>query len=93
MNLKIWRWHLKYLDEQTLVMPGGAQLLSVQIGRGGTPCLWALCDTDSPDESRTILFYGTGNPIPEKPGRYLGTFQLGEGQLVFHVFEEAWPER
>lgn len=94
-NLKIWKWILEYRDEQTLVMPADAQLLSVQLGREGSPCLWALCDTGpgNNQERRTILIYGTGNPIPEQPGRYLGTFQLDNGQLVFHVFEKEGGEK
>lgn len=29
---------------------------------------------------------GTGHPIAEADLRYVGTFQLADGALVFHVF-------
>lgn len=85
--LKIWKWELKETDEQTISLPAGAKILTVQV-QSRTPCLWALCDVEVGIAApRRISIYGTGHPIPSAPGRYISTFQLLEGRLVFHVFE------
>ncbi len=87
--MRIWKWTLTAADRQTLMLPTGAQLLTVQM-QHGRPQVWALCD-DAQDvwkvEPRTIAIYGTGNPMPERPGKYLSTFQVDDGALVFHAFE------
>jgi hypothetical protein len=31
--------------------------------------------------------YGTGHPVVDEPRKYVGTFQMRGGLLVFHVFE------
>lgn len=84
--MRIWKWTLDVTDEQILQMPGGAEILCVQI-QNGVPQLWALCDETALPTPRRIGIYGTGHPIPDAPGRHVGTFAIREGQLVFHVFE------
>jgi hypothetical protein len=36
---------------------------------------------------RTFRVYGTGHNLPDDPGQYVGTFQIHNEGLVFHVFE------
>lgn len=77
-------------DLLTVRMPRGAQVLTVQV-QYGTPCLWALVDPEAPHEIRTFATYGTGRPM-QVPGnhngaKYIGTYQVEGGALVFHVFE------
>jgi hypothetical protein len=86
MNLRIWKYTLEITDRQTFSMPKGAKILTVQSQHGG-PQLWALVDADQPKEAREIEIHGTGNPIERMPGQYIGTFQVHDGMLVFHVFE------
>lgn len=76
-------------DLQTVVMPRAAQVLSVQT-QDGLPQLWALVDEKAPTEQRTFAIYGTGNPMPDCAdyGRFVGTYQMYGGSLVFHVFEQ-----
>jgi len=62
-----------------------ASLLTVAV-QDGAPCIWALVDPAQPSRERRIRIYGTGHSINE-PGRYIGTFQLLGGTLVFHVFD------
>ncbi len=38
-------------------------------------------------EERTILIIGTGHDISGPEGEYVGTYQLHDGNLIFHVFE------
>lgn len=85
----IWKYELKNTDRQIIEMPANAIVLTVQVQYGG-PCLWAIVNPNTKlKETRSFNIYGTGNPVPQSPGIYIGTYQLCEGQLVFHVFEES----
>ena len=85
--MRIWKWTLAMKDVQTLELPSGAGILSVQI-QGDMPQLWALCNNSTVlKEKRHIAIYGTGNPMPDDPGEYIATFQMHGGALVFHAFE------
>lgn len=75
----IWKWALDSA-EVTLDMPEGARLLDVQL-QDGSPVLWALVSRQGQKCSRTF------NIVPDDAGRYIGTFQMADGRLVFHVFE------
>jgi hypothetical protein len=85
----IWKYILTIEGKQTLMMPEAARLLCVQM-QDGIPCLWAVVDKDSAKvlakrEPRTVFTVGTGHPMPEECGKYVGTYQPMNG-LVFHVF-------
>jgi hypothetical protein len=82
--MRIFKYPLRVDDRQTVQLPKGAELLTVQT-QHGSPCLWALVDEAAETESRVILMHGTGHPI-SCLGKYLGTFQLDGGNLVFHAF-------
>lgn len=89
MNYAIWKYPLKINDTNTIDMPEGARILCVQIQNGG-PCLWALVDTQSPIKvPRVIETFGTGHPMNDSLREYIGTYQLHDGALVFHVFEQT----
>lgn len=84
----IYKYPLPIEDVVSIDMPVGAEVLTVQMQRG-EPQLWALVpiDTWAPKERRLFRVAGTGHPIGSKVRRYIGTFQLLNGDLVFHVFE------
>lgn len=84
----IWKFVLENKDRQTIRLPKKHKFLDVQLQKGIT-CLWALVDTNTEWEEKAILIVGTGNPCPAFMGPYIGTYQLMNGELVFHVFEEA----
>lgn len=79
-----------------ILAPAGAEILTLQVqpdedvrrGSGGrlVPVLWAVVDTEMPPVPIEIRCYGTGQQIPDNPGRYLATVQLGGGALVLHYF-------
>lgn len=84
--ITIWKQPLQITDEQFIEVPKGAELLSVQV-QNGEPQIWFKCDAEAPKVYVRILVYGTGNPISPCEGeKYLSTFQVMGGQLVFHVF-------
>lgn len=82
----IWKYSLRIDGEQTLDVPEGAEALTVQV-QNGTPCLWMRIDPAAPMTLRKIITHGTGHPVPETTGRYVGTYQIDGGDLVFHVFD------
>lgn len=85
--MRIWKYRLNIIDEQQLFLPVDAKILTVQT-QHGTCCLWTLVNEENTaKEFRKIAIYGTGNPLPDNPGEYIGTFQMHGGDLVFHVFE------
>jgi hypothetical protein len=82
---KIYKYPLLIMDEQEVEMPMGAGIMSVQM-QNGQPCLWALVDTGNTSERRKILIRGTGHAASSL-GRYISTFQMKDGAMVFHAFE------
>lgn len=84
--LTIWKFPLVLEDFQWLWMPHGAELLSVQ-AQAGKPQLWALVDPSAVKVKRSIRTCGTGHSLREEHGKYVGTYQLDGGALVFHVFD------
>ncbi len=82
----IWKYELSVTDVQVIQMPEGAELLCVQNQRG-VPCVWALVETSRPKIMREIHIFGTGRPCDSFKEGYVGTFQLRNGDLVFHVFD------
>jgi hypothetical protein len=92
----IWKFPLKITDRQTVAMPIGARVLSVQFQvqfQGDhSLCLWAVVNPDNPMEPRTIQIHGTGHACPEADVlTFIGTVQQHGGQLVWHVFEVPAP--
>ena len=81
----IYKYELQITDEQTVEMPRGARLLSVQMQRERL-MLWAVVNTNEPIRSRVIRIHGTGIAIsPEHNYAFIGTVQ--DGPFVWHVFD------
>jgi hypothetical protein len=87
----IYKYPLDGSYHNIIPMHNDAQILCVQV-QDGIPCLWALVDPATGFSERHFETFGTGHVIPDKIGvyrRYIGTYQLLDGHLVFHVFEKA----
>ena len=87
----IYKYPIEATDLIQLEMPKDAQILSVQ-SQAGVACIWALVNPDEPTEYRYFEIFGTGHPMQSDMGlgrRYIGTYQLLEGSLVFHLFERS----
>jgi hypothetical protein len=67
-------------------MPADARVLCVQT-QHGQPFIWALVRPDQPKKLRHFLLVGTGYQFDLRDVNYVGTFQLDDGNLVFHLFE------
>jgi hypothetical protein len=93
----IYKYTLNIEDEPILLLPAGAQILSVnsQETRNGEKLfLWALVDPETKETGRYFRIYGTGHPIDEADLsrlRFIGTVSMRGGALIWHVFENVLP--
>lgn len=87
MSKTIYKYPLEVADVQDVMLPDGAQILSVAM-QGQTLCLWAMVDTDLQLKRRRIVVYGTGHPFGDANQVFIGTVLMDGGSLVWHVFEQ-----
>ena len=83
----VWKYAVEP-DEFVVEMPTGAVVLSVE-AQYGLVSMWALVNPEAPLCSRRFVTVGTGHPLPDEIDsfRFVGTFQMRGGSLVFHLFE------
>lgn len=86
----IYKYQLNTADIIDIEMPIDSEILTVQ-AQHGKPCIWAMVDDNGKFKTRRFEIYGTGHeirPLEEyKCRKYIGTYQLLGGGLIFHVFE------
>ncbi len=85
---KIFKYPLQIRNSQTILMPYGAEILSLKI-QNGIPCIWALVDEKSQLTERRFETYGTGHKIRHEigvGGMFIDTYYHENGE-VYHVFE------
>ena len=88
-NNTIWKFGFSPSNEISITMPKGAEILTLQTV-GNNPFIWAFVNSEAENEKRHFKMYGTGHIIQIKENtmeRYIGTYQLYEGTLVFHLWE------
>jgi len=89
MNKTIWKFQLQVLDTQFIWIPKNAEILSVQ-NQNESLCIWALVNPTEETEERCFEVFGTGHEVGCDMGvdrKFIGTFQMNKGSLVFHLFE------
>lgn len=89
MEKSIFKYNLETTDKQTVLMPKGAEILTIQ-AQDEHAKLWALVDPTAHLEERTIEIFGIGHPVCCDMGvecKYISTYQLFGGNCVFHAFE------
>lgn len=96
MSKAIFRYRLEITDEPNVMMPVGADVLSVGPPRDGGSRLdlWARVDmlldgSPIPDEYREFRIVGTGHPMPNDCGRFIGTVPTHGGVFIWHIFEKG----
>jgi hypothetical protein len=83
----IYKYPVAMEDSFTLDLPVGSRPLSVQAQRG-EPMLWVAITDSTRRERHRFYLRGTGHPLGEaKAERFIGTFQLENMGLVFHLFD------
>ena len=94
MSKAIWKYPIPHMMGLfDINMPIGAKMLTVQI-QDGRPCFWAIADQLAGFKDRRFWSFGTGHDLPDDidAKQYVGTYQLADLGLVWHVFvdpEEA----
>jgi hypothetical protein len=92
MEKTIYKYQLLVADFQGVLLPIGSEILTIQT-QGETVCMWALVNpNETQKEIRNIEIFGTGHSIYYDIGidlKYISTFQIHGGQLVFHAFERT----
>lgn len=87
--MKIYKYSIPVDDEIVIKMPKDAKVLTVQMQKS-EPCIWILCDPNNEIVERRFYLYGTGMTVSHSE-TYIGTFQMLNGGLVFHLFELNLP--
>lgn len=82
----IWKFPLAVKGRQDVEMPKGAEILCAD-KQGEVLCLWAIVDTEAEMEERLIAVVATGQEMGIDYLKYIGTAQIANGALVWHVFE------
>lgn len=86
MTCTIWKYPLKLIETQEILLPLGPKFLCVQV-QNGIPTIWVMVNSKAELIGQGFRIIGTGWQLTEEPsGRYLGTFQL-DG-FVWHLFED-----
>lgn len=86
----IWKYEIKVATNQIISLGQGAEILCVQT-QNDIPYIWVLVVPDAKFDIRLLIMHGTGHPIIQTEGmeeKYIGTFQLKGGLLVYHLFEQ-----
>jgi len=84
--MTIYKYQFEVQDEIEIMMPADSEVLCVQMQRN-SPCIWAIVDPNVALRRKHFRVFGTGQQFEPPIGRYIGTFQMGGGALVFHLFE------
>ena len=89
----IWKFDFEVTDYIEIEMPKDAKILSVQI-QHEKPCIWAGVIAGNDTEKRKFRIFGTGHPIAMNANglKFIGTFQLMNGNFVGHLFEDIGVE-
>lgn len=83
---RIYKYEVPITDRPLIVMPEGAEVLSVQV-QYGVPQLWVLVDPTQLNMLMRFALRAIGQEFhASEVGRYVGTFQLQGGALVYHLF-------
>ncbi len=82
---RVYKYPFDVTGHIEIVAPEGMIPLRVLI-QHGSPCLWALVDPSKPPRTHHFRLAGTGHDIEEENLRFVDTFLMSGGALVWHVF-------
>lgn len=86
--MKIFKYPLLITDEQTIMMPENALIISVAT-QYGEVCVWALVSPEMPRKPVVVRVIGTGHEMPSMRGmKFVGSIMMHEGSLVWHIFAD-----
>lgn len=81
-------WKYAIINDSTLMLPKGAQVLSVNF-KNTDLFIFCLIDTDQREtESRRFLTFKTNDAIPSLTNlKFIGTTSIVKQMMFFHTFE------
>lgn len=84
----IWKYTLELDLPNLIMMPDGAEFISVQIQMGNI-CMWMQVNPDASRVSRLFRLFGTGWEINKDDllSHALGTIQIMNGMQIYHLYE------
>lgn len=78
------------IGDFSVSMPVGAKIVYLA-KQNGLPQLWALVNPEEVDrEERHFFIAGTGKAMPHWM-TYIDSWQMQDGQLIWHLFENTNP--
>ena len=86
--MKIYKYELSIESNQTLTMPRGSKILSIQLQQERL-YLWAIVNNQNDAKERRFTIVGTGHEFNLSGLRYISTVQQRGGALVWHIFEAS----
>jgi hypothetical protein len=84
----ILKYALPFQADTFLDMPEGAEVLTVQVHEG-QPILYVLVDPTNEVRRVRFTMVLTGKPFDATHAFYVGTFQIMNAGLVFHLFRDS----
>lgn len=86
MKREIKEYILEILPYNTVEMPVGAKILTVQ-SQYDVPRIWVEVDTDQYLVEYNFVTFEAGTVISNDfTGTYIGTYQVGLGTNVYHLY-------
>ncbi len=94
--ITIWKYEIPIEEHFSIDVQKHSIFLSVQCQKG-VPTIWCLVNTDREVVKREFRLYGTGHDLIEKNHdaikniywEFVGTFQMFDGDLVYHLFKRS----
>lgn len=86
---RIFKYPILPVTYPELELPLNAEILTFQSQKGSF-YIWAIIEEGLSIEKRYFRLAGTGHDLTEdspKIKKYIGTAQIADGGLVFHLFE------
>lgn len=83
---KIFKYRIENIDQQEIEIPEGGKILTVQ-KQHEMAFIWVLVDPENKPEKRVFVVVGTGSSFNRYGYDYIGTYQMADGALVWHLFE------
>lgn len=89
MNI-IYKFEIPIKDTFEIEMPQYSKIVGFQM-QNDIPVIWAVCNKTEPLVKRGFMLIGTGVEMSQQFNPdfidYIGTIQMNDGKLVFHLFD------